>query len=218
MQGALVLMTYMSGSGSSVTFSPRLATGHSEPVYFPELIVETLNGTGVFDDIYYYSGRCANCRSWPGGQIDVKSTSQKFIFATGPDGYATSDDLDAALKFHANYGSFAMDMVHATGPAGIPQISAATNVSDGATLTRDEEDKRDWASALHAVIMIGTFVGLMPLGVIILRLGGWVKWHGLNQALSLLGVLIGFGLGVDISLLYNRVSRAGTFCSTILYK
>jgi hypothetical protein len=209
MRGALVLMVYLSQSENGVTFSPRLATGHNEPVAYPDLKVQSLNGTGVFDDIYFFSARCSNCRSWPGGSIDVKSTSQPCIFATGPDGYLGSDDTLAPLRFHQRYGSFALDLVHATGPAAVPVISAATNTSVGAPLLSSQDGKRDWTASFHAVIMIGTFVGLLPMGVLLLRVGGWVRWHAANQGLALVTLTVGLGLGIYISTLYNRVRCPG---------
>lgn len=209
MRGALVLMTYLSSSPSSangVTFSPRLATGHNEPSPYRDLRVETLNGTGVFNGNYYYSGRCSNCRSWPGGRIDVGASAQKCIFATGPGGLVGSDRPDANLRYHTNYGSFAIDLARATGPAGAPVTPTdEDDVGTGATLRGSKHGKQDWAALAHAVIMIGTFVGLMPMGVLVLRLGGWVRWHGVNQGVALILVVTGAGLGFYISTLYNRV-------------
>lgn len=207
MRGALVLMAYLSSSENAVTFSPRLATGHHEPTFYPDLKVEALNGTGLFDGIYHFSGRCGNCRSWPGGgRLDVKSSAQKCIFANGPGGLVGSDRPDAPLRFHSGYGSFAIDLAAATGPAGVPTIPTDPDeVGSGATLGKAKNGKRDWASLAHAVIMVGTFVGVMPMGVLVLRLGGWVRWHGVNQGVALVGVITGAGLGIHISTLYNRV-------------
>jgi hypothetical protein len=53
--------------------------------------------------------------------------------------------------------------------------------------------------------MILAFVGLMPLGLVILRIMNSVKWHGLNQALSAAVAILGVMLGIYCGTMYNRV-------------
>ncbi|ROW10049.1 hypothetical protein VPNG_06518 [Cytospora leucostoma] len=214
MRGTLVLMIYSSASADNVTFSPRLATGHTEPEYYSGLDYETLTvNTGyVNDTTYVYSAVCHNCREWPGGSIDVNSTSQEFIFATGPGGNMESDSQRASVKLHYEHGTFTMDMTHATGPAGPAVLNyTTTDDSDGATLVgKITEGMYDWVAVAHAVFMVGCFFGLMPFGVLVLRVGQWVRWHGLNQGVAMLGVIVGFGLGIKTSTLYNRSKSFNT--------
>jgi hypothetical protein len=54
--------------------------------------------------------------------------------------------------------------------------------------------------------MVLSIVFLMPVGVVLLRSGGWVKWHALNQTIATIGVLAGFGIGIANSFYYQRVS------------
>lgn len=210
MPGTLVLMVYSSASSENVTFSPRLATGHTEPEYYTGLDYETLTDhTGLVNiTTYVYSAVCHNCRSWPGGSIDMNSTAQEFIFATGPSGDVKSDSQEASVKLHYEHGTFVMDMKHATGPAGPAILNDSTaDDNDGSTLVgKVTEGMNDWVAVVHAVFMVGCFVGLMPFGVLILRVGEWVRWHGLNQGVAMIGVIVGFGLGIKTSTLYNRVS------------
>jgi hypothetical protein len=51
------------------------------------------------------------------------------------------------------------------------------------------------------------FVGLMPAGVLILRVLKSPRWHGLNQTASAALALIGAFLGIYAGTMYNRVSR-----------
>jgi hypothetical protein len=205
-----MFMIYPSASEENVTFSPRLATDHTEPEFYPSLDVETLaNATGLVDQsTYVYTAVCRNCRAWPGGLLDVNSTSQQFIFATGPGGAAGSDSDQASVKLHYEHGAFTMDMQHATGPAAPAVLNAVTaDDNEGSTLVGEPvEGMNDWVALVHAVFMIGCFVGLMPLGILIVRLGGWVRWHGLNQGVAMIGVIVGVGLGIKAGTLYNRVS------------
>jgi hypothetical protein len=58
---------------------------------------------------------------------------------------------------------------------------------------------------ITAVLMILSFLGLMPFGMVILRFLESVRWHGWNQALASALGIIGTGLGVYCGLEYNRV-------------
>ncbi|KAI7786825.1 integral membrane protein [Diaporthe eres] len=216
MPGSLMFMIYPSASGKNVTFSPRLATDHTEPEFYPSLDFETLsdaNATGLMNETtYVYSAVCHNCRTWRGGSIDVNSTSQQFIFATGPGGDVGSDSDQASVRLHYEHGAFTMDMRHATGPTGPAVLNVATaDDNEGSTLVgQPVEGMNDWVAVIHAVFMIGCFVGLMPLGILILRLGGWVRWHGLNQGVAMIGVIVGLGLGIKAGTLYNRTKNFNT--------
>ncbi|ETS81642.1 hypothetical protein PFICI_06644 [Pestalotiopsis fici W106-1] len=211
MAGALMLVAYSSSSGDNVTLSPRIASGHSEPVHTTDIRVEALDGTGLVDNArYVFLGRCANCRSWNingrGGDVDVESKAQSFVYATGPDGDIRSDALDAPLKMHLNYGTFTLDMVHATtADAAAPTITIS-NSTDLVATTQGLSvlGKSDTAARAHAIIMVLCFIGLYPFGILVLRLGNWVRWHAVNQGLALIGVIVGFGLGVHSSYFYNR--------------
>lgn len=208
MQHTLILMVYSSASGKNVTLSPRLSPKHGEPVYDPSVKFTTLDGTGIVNGTLSYYGVCHNCRSWTGGSIDVTSTAQAAIFANGPSGSIANDAGDAPIKYHAEYGAFLMDMTAAAGSAAAPVLGALSNTTallgtklDGATKT----GASDMVALIHAVLMIVTFFFLMPLGVLILRVGQSVRWHGINQGLSLLGAVGGSVMGFTTSSSYVRV-------------
>lgn len=211
MPGSLMFMIYPSASEKIATFSPRLATDHTEPEFYSGLDFDTLtDGTGLMNgSTYVYSAVCHNCRTWRGGSLDVNSTSEQFIFATGPGGTAGSDSDRASVKLHYEHGAFTMDMKHATGPAGpaVLNLDTADDNEGSALVGEPVEGMNDWVAVIHAVFMIGCFVGLMPLGILIVRLGGWVRWHGLNQGVAMIGVIVGLGLGIKAGTLYNRVSQ-----------
>ncbi|KAG8169191.1 hypothetical protein KVR01_001940 [Diaporthe batatas] len=214
MPGTLVFMIYPSASENNITFSPRLATDHTEPEYHPALDYETLaNATGLVNDsTYIYSAVCHNCRTWRGGSLDVNSTSERFIFATGPGGTAGSDSDQASVKLHYEHGAFTMDLQHATGPVRPAVLNAVTaDDNDGSQLVGEPvQGMNDWVAVIHAVFMIGCFVGLMPLGMLMVRLGGWVRLHGFNQAVAMIGVVVGLGLGIKTGTLYNRTKNFNT--------
>lgn len=213
MPGALYLMVYDNREQTNTTFSPRLGYGYYEPYHHTDFEYEILGGTGIYDDHMVVMGRCLrNCMTWPakgtkGGKIDANSTQEKGIYALGPLEGFTSDDKDESLKFHVQYGSFYMDMSRAHGATEAPTLSDRSRTS-GARLDQKYVRKADVMSTMHAVAMILAIVLLMPLGVVMLRLGWWVRWHALNQTIAMALVLVGFGVGIATSYRYQRVSEA----------
>ena len=206
MADSLIFMVYSDSSGKNITLSPRLVYDHVEPS-LTNLSVTVLPGSGIANDVMTVNAMCTNCRSWKGGSIDPTNAAAQFIFAVGPDGSINSNSGSANLKRHAEYGTFTMDLTKAYGIRGVPvALTADTAGTTQDSLTNDH----DFAPALHAVVMILVFVGLMPFGVVVLRIFNRPKWHGLNQTLSACGALIGAGLGIYISTMYNRVSSC--FC------
>ncbi|CAG7560104.1 unnamed protein product [Fusarium equiseti] len=209
MPGALFLMVYKHPQHGNVTFSPRLAYGHYEPYFWDEMDVEILNTTGVYDDHMMVTARCKHgCRSWPShggnrGYLDVSSGDSKTIYAFGPKEDFYSDSKDAPLKYHAGYGSFSIDIKRTHGKSDMPHLSDSTK-NVGSKLIYAQKAKPNWASPLHGVFMVLSIVFLMPVGVVLLRSGGWVKWHALNQVIATLGVFAGFGIGVANSFYYQR--------------
>ncbi|KAI0881669.1 putative iron reductase domain protein [Annulohypoxylon maeteangense] len=216
MAGSLMLVVYPSQSRNSLTISPRIATGHTEPVYSPEIEIEVMGGTGHDNstNTFIFNGRCTNCRSWSGGsgKVDVTSNIQSMMYATGEDlSYLATDARDGPLKMHYNYGTFTMDMVHATGPAGIPIIDSSMNSTLVGTSQRlSTEGKKDMVAMAHGVIMILVFVGLFPFGTFVLRFGNWVRWHGATQGFAFLLTFIASILGFVISKTYNRSKNFNT--------
>ncbi|KAG5656318.1 hypothetical protein KAF25_004594 [Fusarium avenaceum] len=209
MPGALFLMIYKNRDNNNVTFSPRLAYGHYEPYFWDELDYDVLDGTGIIDDHMVVTIRCkSGCRSWPshGGQrgyLDVSEHNSQAIFGFGPKEDFYSDDQDAPLKYHAGYGSFSIDIGRTEGKSELPSLSDSTK-NVGSKLVYSKKAKPNWASPLHGVFMVLSIVFLMPVGVVLLRSGGWVKWHALNQTIATIGVLAGFGIGIANSFYYQR--------------
>ena len=216
MTDALVLMVYPNAAGTNATFSPRLVSRtHREPVPYPDLRVDALPGTGVANGTVMFAGVCRNCRAWATGSIRSAAADQGFIFALGPGASSGtgSDDAAAPLRIHGDYGSFTMDLKAATVAEGetpkAPVLDATTTkASRGATALSAKDGGRDWKAMFHALIMIFCFVGMFPMGILLIRLGEWVRWHAVHQVVTFCGVLAGMGLGIDVSLVYNRVGSS----------
>ncbi|KAI1814439.1 iron reductase domain protein [Poronia punctata] len=212
----LILMAYPSSSGRNVTISPRRSHGHTEPVYDPSISVRALPGTGLVNETtFLFNGVCNNCRTWSGdGKLDISSTAQEMSYSTGPSGDTRSDDPAESVKVHWNYGSFTMDLVHATTSGtsdddNIPILKNSTT-STGTVTKLAKTNHMDTRATLHAVLMILVIVGMWPFGILVLKVGGSVKWHAINQVVAFAVFLIGAILGFVISGSYNRSKNFNT--------
>ncbi len=99
-------------------------------------------------------------------------------------------------------------MVSATGDPG--DFPGDTSQMRNATEIGSPKKDHDFAAALHALAMCGTFVILFPLGAAILRIFENVRFHWITQALGVLIVIVGAGIGVNLSGSYNRVRTRTT--------
>ncbi|OLN85556.1 hypothetical protein CCHL11_05802 [Colletotrichum chlorophyti] len=204
MAGSLILMMYRNEIGRNVTFSPRIAYGNYEPSYYDHMVWEALPGTGIFNGSMYLSVKCSlHCRSWTGGYIDVTSENQKALWAVGPEGAFGSDKRDASVKFHEEFGRFTINMKRTIGPGDAPVLKADA-VNEGTTEVASADDKKDYKSIFHAVLMIGALLILMPIGAAFVRLGGLVRWHAVTQGMAVLVVVVGMVLGILTSFWYQR--------------
>ncbi|KAJ5041158.1 uncharacterized protein L3040_005709 [Drepanopeziza brunnea f. sp. 'multigermtubi'] len=201
MKNSLIFMAYADSTGKNITLSPRLSYDHVEPSHTKNISISVLGGTKIENGNYTVNAMCSNCRSWKRGSINPAETATKFIYATGPGGSLKSNSLTADIKRHDLYGTFTMDLTKAVGVAGVPVITFANSI--GTTQTSDESDN-DFGPPAHAVLMILTFVGLMPLAVLILRVLKSPRWHGIAQTISGAVALIGAGVGIYAGLEYNR--------------
>lgn len=223
MKGALFLMIYQNGDGNNVTFSPRIAHGNYEPVFFDEMRWTIVpNNTGIIDGYMVFTAMCtAQCRTWPGGDttggyIDISSPNQKGIFAVGPEETFKSDSASAALKFHSEYGVFTMDMGRTRGSADAPVLNKDSQ-NEGTSFDWRKTGQSDYKARLHATFMLFFIIGMMNFGVVLLRACGWAKWHALNQIVATMGVFAGLALGVLTSFLYTRVRILGLVVKTYFF-
>ncbi|PSS27468.1 hypothetical protein M430DRAFT_54983 [Amorphotheca resinae ATCC 22711] len=204
MDDTLMFLVYSDPTGKNITLSPRLSYGHVEPSYTSNLTIHVLSGSGISNNKMTANAMCQNCRSWKGGSIDPTNTKAQFIYASGPHGSLKSNSFTAGIQRHASYGTFTMDLTKAIGAAAVP---AAMTADTSGTSQESESSDHDFSGAFHACLMILAFVGLMPIGILILRVMNSVKWHGFNQALSTVVALVGVFLGVYCATMYNRTKN-----------
>ncbi|KAL8796987.1 MAG: hypothetical protein Q9195_000758 [Heterodermia aff. obscurata] len=181
----------------------RISAGHSEPSYTKDIHYELLNNSGIFDGTMVARWICHNCTSWHGGSVDYNNKNSSFIYAVGPDDAdLNSNEMDAGLRRHSYYGKFTMNLLAAQGdPANFP---ADLSKNDNATASGGTTDDHDYGSSAHAFIMACVFVIIFPFGAAYLRLQSSVQWHWVAQAIGIVGALVGTGVALNISQMYNR--------------
>ena len=151
-------------------------------------------------------GMCKDCRKWKGGSLDYNSTAAPMIYAFGPDVELNSNSYSAGLRRHAYYGHFSVNM---TAAGGDPDLFPSENCTTTRNAVGDGPSYRDheYSSGIHAVLMAGTFVILLPLGILYLKIFERVRWHWMNQCLGVAVIIVGAVFGLSMSKLYNRVGN-----------
>jgi len=76
----------------------------------------------------------------------------------------------------------------------------------GATVTGSGDDKLETYQKAHGIVMGLTVVLLFPLGAVFMRLGGGIWGHAALQSVSLIALIVGFGLGVKLAKIDDSVS------------
>jgi hypothetical protein len=88
-----------------------------------------------------------------------------------------------------------------TMPTGAALMSIKNAGADG-----QAESDGDKAGPAHAAIMLAAYVIIFPLGALLLRFLESVKTHYVVQTIRLLVTIIGVGIGLYLSTMYNQVS------------
>lgn len=164
MQGALTFIAYSAKNGSTVTLSPRLSTGHTEPEYSSRVQVEKISGPNVTDSNFIDASSggqmllsfvCRNCTRWSDPPLDLSSANAPFMFAVGPVSDGTpnrwSNSPAAPLRSHSLHAKFTVNMRSATVQSGdgitVPESANATVGASG--VTEVVIISHDWSSAVH---------------------------------------------------------------------
>lgn len=172
--------------------------------------IELKDTTGIKDGRYVVSGICHNCRDWNSGSINFNSTKQPMILAVGPDNLnLNSNAKDAALRRHDSYGTFDLNLQLSWGD---PNLFPPEDLSEAKVTDHSEQNDHEYSSSVHAVLMIGTFVAIFPIGIFYKTILGKVRWHYFTQILGVIVMLVGAAPGLALSPDYNRVFSLSVVC------
>ncbi|KAF2138353.1 iron reductase domain protein [Aplosporella prunicola CBS 121167] len=213
MKDAVMFIIYHDSSGKNVTFSPRKASGHTEPTYQSsfDCFVDGSSPNIIPGDKservsnwYSVNAHCRNIAKM--ADLNLNSKEAPFIFAIGPDEYTVESDSKAAnLRFHVAHGSFTMDMTQATQQNA---EGAGTSFGDGSLKGSNKKGFRDdgktYGTPAHGLLMCVSFLFVFPIGVLCLRVMERVKLHFGTQVVGSGLVIIGMALGLWIGQTYNK--------------
>jgi hypothetical protein len=185
-----------------------------EPSYSERINCTLIDGANytTINKAKHYSAdiRCTNLTSMgeDQGTLRLGQNKQEFLYAFGPDGSIGSDSVSAGLKRHDSYGNFWMDMTKSQvandGAASVPSGDALTKMSNADADGQAQSDG-DKITPAHAAFMLATFIIIFPLGAVLLRLMDNVRAHYITQSIGALASIVGLGLGIYLSTMYNKV-------------
>jgi len=217
MTNSLMLVVYSAADNQHITVSPRLGTGDTEPPYYPGVNVTLGESSSIqtapsSNSFFIVSGTCHNCRSWPGGSLDAKTTAQSFIYALGPNANLASNSPTAEIKRHIGYGHFTMDTIQATGDGGLPVLtSVPAQVDTGAAMAGDVVSDNDHGPIEHGILLVVATLVLSPLDLLVA--GAMRRWPVLGVLTStamLIFLVAGVAVGIKISLEYIQTQHMAT--------
>lgn len=206
MAGANIFVAYLSADGTNVTVSPRLGVGHVEPAHEDGQggQITLLEGSGVADGVMTANVECTNCNSWTGGSTNFASNNAMWIFASKSGTPIQSDDLNADISFHDDYGVFNWDMSMAQGGnAGVnPFVTSAVNTpattTTNTTTTMASGGVPDSYIIAHAALACLAVAFVLPIGGILIRVANFPSAMWVHTGIQYLGLamfIVAFGLG-----------------------
>ncbi|KAF2209519.1 hypothetical protein CERZMDRAFT_113850 [Cercospora zeae-maydis SCOH1-5] len=198
MAGGHIFVLYPNAAGTNVTISPRLGVGHVEP-QFNAVNMELLEGSGIANGVMTANIRCGGCNTWDGGSMDFTQSSTTWLYAVKNGSPIQDDSQSAAITQHDDHGAFSWDITSAKGGSSVnPFIAqAATSTTQTSTTSVSSGPSKSYIIA-HAVFACLSVAFLLPIGGIVIRVGGFSKAvlvHQIIQWFGLIMYIIAFGLG-----------------------
>jgi hypothetical protein len=195
-----MFIMYTSASGQNVTISPRLGKGNFEPEYNPEARIELLSGSGISDGKMVANIKCSSCRSWQGGSMDFTGDSGRWIYAYKTGSSIASDDLSEDIPQHNDAESFTWDMTSAKGgDRDINPFVVTRTPPSSITTSSTTPSTTSSIATIHAILATLTFIALLPLGGILIRITSiphLIQIHAACQSLGLILYTIALGMGI----------------------
>lgn len=201
METAQIFLIYTDGEGN-VTLSTRQGRQHVMPVYEKRSKVELISGSGAEDGRMTATVRCGDCDS-------LNLSGENDWVAAWLTGEAVdSKNPDATITHHEGRSVFRMNLADATVSSDANPLSD-TNDNESAVvqLLDAPNEKYRRIRRAHGVIMSLVFVGLYPIGALLMPL--FANWflHSTSQFLAFLLMWAGVGLGVTFARNYSLVSH-----------
>lgn len=196
MNNANMFVLYSSADGQNVTLSPRSSDGHIMPTHDDAADVSLLEGSGIVNGRMVANVRCGNCHDWSVGSMSLRDSTSDWLFAHHTGSPIDSDDVDAAISQHDRMGSFQWDLTQAAGgSASNPFIGSATNSSSTVvggqnSWTRLSSQAQIRLIQAHGALASITFVGVLPIGAILVRTASFRHLAWIHGGLQIFGYAV----------------------------
>lgn len=204
MLDAEIFLLYQDGQGN-LTLSTRIGRNHIMPLFEERMDAQLIEGSGVRDGRMVANIRCGDCDA-----LSLEGTNT-WISAWLSGDPLDEPDPDAQITFHGieNKILFQVDLAQATvGEDSNPFLDGdgTGNSEDGVVLLTEKSRKY---LIVHGVLMSITFIGLYPIGSLLMPLFG--KWflHSTSQLIAYILMWIGLVFGVLHAQEVNYVSNPG---------
>lgn len=198
MSNANMFVMYSSADGANVTLSPRTTPEHVMPTHNDAADITILDGTGISDGRMTANVRCGNCHEWSSGSMSVQGGSSDWLYAYLQGPAIDSDDLDAAITQHGRMGNFQWDLSRAIGGSSANPFADAAATTASSSGSGSESVPRQYGQA-HGALASIAFVGIFPIGAILVRLASMPGLAWIHGGLQLLGYALfiaAAGLGI----------------------
>lgn len=201
MSNANMFVMYASANGQNVTVSHRTTSGHVMPTYKGDTNITLLEGSGISNGKMTANVRCTGCVNLSAGSAkrQAGSSASDWVYAHLQGSPLNSDDLNAAISQHDGHGNFQWTIAQATGGPDVnPFLNAAssnTTTSSGGAHTQSSSRMVQAHGALAALV----FVGILPIGAILVRLAGHPWIHGGVQIFGYVLFIAAAGVGIYIA-------------------
>ncbi|KAF2275809.1 uncharacterized protein EI97DRAFT_458823 [Westerdykella ornata] len=130
MVGSNMFIVYTAAGGKNVTLSPRTARAYTMPTFNSNAQATLLEGSGVSDGKMIANVKCSNCASFSGA--DFKAGQGNWIYAAQTSGGPkNSNDKNAPIQQHNNYGPFQWNYADAKGGNSVNPLLETSTTKPG---------------------------------------------------------------------------------------
>lgn len=205
MTSADMLLVYANGKGN-VTLSPRFSSGHEQPTYDANIDTELLEGSGIANGVMTANIRCGNCAR--NGKINFGSTSGTWIHARQSGSPLNTEEQQATITEHTEYGVFTWDFTPAVGGESTnPFTNANSNQITQSTSSADNTSSSNRTTMIlaHGILASLAFLILFPVGAILIRLASFPSLIWIHAGIQLLAWVL-FIVAFSLALAYTSQS------------
>ncbi|SMR62701.1 unnamed protein product [Zymoseptoria tritici ST99CH_3D1] len=218
MSNANIFVMYSSADGKNVTLSPRTATGHVMPTHDTAASISLLEGSGIANGKMIANVRCSNCKN----TMALSGGDSDWIYAHLKGPSIASDDLETPVSQHDDHGAFKWDLSKATGGSSPNPFLAAGSSTTSSSSSSSQPSLR--LVQAHGAMASLAFVGIFPIGAILVRLANLSHLAWVHGAIQLLGYAIfiaAAGIGISLAKQGSYLSKPhagiGLFLLAVLF-